>query len=64
MARPPVREPDLSNQIAAGRRGVVDCVSCNICLMHDGHDALMCWRRDPGDLVPHALWRLWQATGS
>ncbi len=64
LARPLVREPDLPNQIAAGRRGMVDCVSCNICLMHDGYDALKCWRRDPRDLMRHALWRLRQATGS
>ncbi|MBY0338554.1 MAG: NADH:flavin oxidoreductase [Acetobacteraceae bacterium] len=58
MARPLVREPDLPKQLAGGRRGVVDCVSCNICLAHDGHDALKCWRRNPVDLLRHAAWRL------
>jgi hypothetical protein len=44
MARPFVREPDLVNKIVGGRRGAVDCVSCNICLVHDGMDPLQCWR--------------------
>ncbi|MSQ21616.1 MAG: NADH:flavin oxidoreductase [Betaproteobacteria bacterium] len=58
MARPFVREPDLPNQIAAGRRGLVDCVSCNICLVHEGSDALKCWRTRWRDLVRHAYWRI------
>ena len=45
MARPFVREPDIAKQISAGRRGMVDCVSCNICLNHDGKDPLQCWPR-------------------
>jgi 2,4-dienoyl-CoA reductase-like NADH-dependent reductase (Old Yellow Enzyme family) len=44
LARPFVREPDLVNKIAAGRRGPVDCVSCNICFLHEGIDPLRCWR--------------------
>jgi len=44
MARPFVREPDLVNKIAAGRRGSVRCVSCNICFLHEGIDPLRCWR--------------------
>ena len=28
MARPFIREPDLPNTIIAGKRGLVDCVSC------------------------------------
>lgn len=58
MARPFVREPDLPNKLKAGRGGVVDCVSCNICLEHDGYDALKCWRKDARDLVRHAIWKL------
>jgi 2,4-dienoyl-CoA reductase-like NADH-dependent reductase (Old Yellow Enzyme family) len=48
MARPFVREPDLPNQIAQGRRGSVDCVSCNICFLHEGIDPLKCWRTPAG----------------
>lgn len=58
LARPFIREPDLVNQIEAGRRGLVDCVSCNICLMHDGHDPLRCWRTPKKDLARHAVMRL------
>ncbi|MFN0298802.1 MAG: hypothetical protein ACKVQU_00450, partial [Burkholderiales bacterium] len=45
MARPLVREPDLPRQLAAGRLGSVECVSCNICLAHEGSHALKCWRK-------------------
>jgi 2,4-dienoyl-CoA reductase-like NADH-dependent reductase (Old Yellow Enzyme family) len=58
LARPLIREPDLVNQIAAGRQGLVDCVSCNICLMHDGRDPLRCWRAKKTDLMKHALLRV------
>jgi 2,4-dienoyl-CoA reductase-like NADH-dependent reductase (Old Yellow Enzyme family) len=51
MARPFIREPDIVNQIAAGRQGLVDCTSCNICLERDGIYALKCWRRKRTDLV-------------
>ena len=60
MARPFVREPDLPKQITAGRRGLVDCVSCNICLVHEGSDALKCWRTRWSDLAQHASWRIAQ----
>lgn len=54
LARPFVREPDLPNKIARGRRGPVACVSCNICFLHEGIDPLRCWR------TPSALWQhLW-----
>jgi 2,4-dienoyl-CoA reductase-like NADH-dependent reductase (Old Yellow Enzyme family) len=53
MARPFVREPDLVNKIAQGRRGPVACVSCNICFMHEGIDPLRCWRT-PSALLEHA----------
>jgi 2,4-dienoyl-CoA reductase-like NADH-dependent reductase (Old Yellow Enzyme family) len=58
LARPLIREPDLVSQIQAGRRGLVDCVSCNICLMHDGRDALQCWRTSKRDLARHAVQRV------
>jgi 2,4-dienoyl-CoA reductase-like NADH-dependent reductase (Old Yellow Enzyme family) len=52
MARPFVREPDLANKIARGRRGPVDCVSCNICFLHEGIDPLQCWRT-PSAMLAH-----------
>jgi 2,4-dienoyl-CoA reductase-like NADH-dependent reductase (Old Yellow Enzyme family) len=52
LARPFVREPDLVNQIAQGRRGSVDCVSCNICFQHEGIDPLRCWRT-PSAMLAH-----------
>jgi 2,4-dienoyl-CoA reductase-like NADH-dependent reductase (Old Yellow Enzyme family) len=52
LARPFVREPDLVNKIAAGRRGPVDCVSCNICFLHEGIDPLRCWRT-PSAMMAH-----------
>jgi 2,4-dienoyl-CoA reductase-like NADH-dependent reductase (Old Yellow Enzyme family) len=52
MARPFVREPDLANKIAGGRRGPVDCVSCNICFLHEGIDPLQCWRT-PSAMLSH-----------
>ena len=51
LARPFVREPDLVNRIAQGRRGPVACVSCNICFQHEGIDRLCCWR------TPAAMWQ-------
>lgn len=51
MARPFVREPDLVNKIAAGRRGPVACVSCNVCFLHEGIDPLRCWRTPPAMLA-------------
>jgi 2,4-dienoyl-CoA reductase-like NADH-dependent reductase (Old Yellow Enzyme family) len=52
MARPFVREPDLVNKIATGHRGPVDCVSCNICFLHEGIDPLQCWRT-PSAMLAH-----------
>ncbi len=60
MARPLLREPDLPKQFAEGRRGLVDCVSCNICLAHEGKDGLRCWRRSWSDLAFHAYCRFWR----
>jgi 2,4-dienoyl-CoA reductase-like NADH-dependent reductase (Old Yellow Enzyme family) len=53
-ARPFIREPDFPQSLKAGRQGLLDCVSCNICLAHDGTDALKCWRKRPMDLAIHA----------
>ena len=53
-ARPFIREPDFPQSLKAGREGLLDCVSCNICLEHDGTDALKCWRKNARDLAAHA----------
>jgi 2,4-dienoyl-CoA reductase-like NADH-dependent reductase (Old Yellow Enzyme family) len=58
MARPYIREPDLAAQIAAGRTGLVDCTSCNLCLRHEGHHSLRCWRTPRRRLAQHAAYRL------
>ena len=58
LSRPLIREPDLVRQIARGRTGRVDCTSCNLCLLHEGHHALRCWRTPRRNLLEHALFRL------
>jgi 2,4-dienoyl-CoA reductase-like NADH-dependent reductase (Old Yellow Enzyme family) len=58
MARPLIREPDLIAQIQAGREGQVDCTSCNLCLIHEGHHPLQCWRTPKIRLLQHAIYRL------
>jgi 2,4-dienoyl-CoA reductase-like NADH-dependent reductase (Old Yellow Enzyme family) len=58
LARPLVREPDLARQLENGRRGRVDCTSCNLCLMHDGYHSLRCWRTPRHRLLHHALFRI------
>ena len=58
MARPLIREPALVRRLEAGWRGRVDCVSCNICLMHEGHHSLRCWRVPRRRLLQHATYRL------
>ena len=58
MARPFIREPDLVRKIEAGQRGLVECVSCNICLMHEGTHGLKCWRKSNRDLLVHAAYRV------
>ena len=60
MARPFIREPDLPKKLAAGRLGIVDCVSCNICLVHEGNDSLRCWRKSPADMAYHVYCRFWR----
>ncbi len=57
LARPFIREPDLARQLASGRTGRVDCTSCNLCLMHEGHHSLRCWRVPRRQLLQHALYR-------
>jgi 2,4-dienoyl-CoA reductase-like NADH-dependent reductase (Old Yellow Enzyme family) len=58
MARPLIREPELVRKLEAGWRGRVDCVSCNICLMHEDHHSLRCWRVPRRRLLEHAVYRL------
>jgi 2,4-dienoyl-CoA reductase-like NADH-dependent reductase (Old Yellow Enzyme family) len=58
LARPFIREPTLARQIAEGRTGRVDCTSCNLCLRHEGHHALRCWRTPRRRLIEHAAFRL------
>jgi 2,4-dienoyl-CoA reductase-like NADH-dependent reductase (Old Yellow Enzyme family) len=58
MARPYIREPDLAAQLAAGRTGSVDCTSCNLCLRHEGHHSLRCWRTPRRRLLQHAAYRV------
>jgi 2,4-dienoyl-CoA reductase-like NADH-dependent reductase (Old Yellow Enzyme family) len=57
LARPLIREPDLPSQLAQGRTGQVDCTSCNLCLMHEGHHSLRCWRVPRRRLLQHAVYR-------
>lgn len=57
MARPLIREPDLVAQIERGREGQVDCTSCNLCMMHEGHHPLQCWRTPRIRLLQHAVYR-------
>ena len=64
FARPFVREPAFPNALRAGRTGTVDCVSCNICLAHDGFDPLKCWRKNAADLAYHAYCRFWRDRGA
>ncbi len=63
MARTYIREPDIVDQIRNGRRGLVDCTSCNLCLMHEGKDSLRCWRKNASSLLYHAYCRFWRDRG-
>ena len=58
LSRPLIREPDLVAQIEAGRTGMVDCVSCNICVMHEQRHSLRCWRTPRRRLLQHLFHRL------
>jgi 2,4-dienoyl-CoA reductase-like NADH-dependent reductase (Old Yellow Enzyme family) len=57
LARPFIREPDLVRTLAAGHAGQVACTSCNLCLTHEGHHALRCWRVPRRRLLQHAVYR-------
>lgn len=57
MARPFIREPDLVRRLEAGHTGSVECVSCNMCLAHDGFDPLQCWRSSPVAVLEHVYTR-------
>lgn len=58
MSRPFIREPDLAVRLARGGQPSPACVSCNICLMHDEHHALQCWRTPRKNLFDHARYRM------
>jgi 2,4-dienoyl-CoA reductase-like NADH-dependent reductase (Old Yellow Enzyme family) len=58
LARPLIREPALVRRIETGWVGQVDCVSCNLCLLHEDHHSLRCWRVPRRRLLEHALYRL------
>jgi 2,4-dienoyl-CoA reductase-like NADH-dependent reductase (Old Yellow Enzyme family) len=58
LARPLIREPDLLTKVANGRETFFECTSCNICLMHEGHHSLRCWRVPRRRLLQHAIYRL------
>jgi 2,4-dienoyl-CoA reductase-like NADH-dependent reductase (Old Yellow Enzyme family) len=57
MARPFIREPDLVKQIQNGRRGFVDCTSCNLCL-NIGVFELRCWRKKKTRLLKALYYEL------
>lgn len=59
MARPFIREPDLVRRLEAGHTGGVACVSCNMCLAHDGFDPLRCWRDSPRAVAVHLRKHYW-----
>lgn len=56
LARPFIREPDLVRRIAAGREEPFACTSCNLCLLHEGHHSLRCWRTPRRRLLEHAAY--------
>jgi len=58
MARPFIREPDFARRLVNGETEIADCVSCNICLMHDEHHPLKCWRTPRRNLLEHARYRM------
>jgi 2,4-dienoyl-CoA reductase-like NADH-dependent reductase (Old Yellow Enzyme family) len=58
LARPLIRQPDLVRALETGAATAADCVSCNICLMHDEHHPLRCWRTPRRRLAEHALYRV------
>lgn len=61
LSRPLIREPDLPVQIRDGRRGAVDCTSCNLCLDTEGRYPLRCWRSPKSRLLQAAAMHLTDA---
>jgi 2,4-dienoyl-CoA reductase-like NADH-dependent reductase (Old Yellow Enzyme family) len=57
LARPLIREPGLVRAFAAGGMQQAACTSCNLCLGHEGHHSLRCWRVPRRRLLEHALYR-------
>ena len=57
LSRPFIREPDLVRKLEAGVKDVADCTSCNLCLTHEGHHSLRCWRTPRRRLLEHAVFR-------
>jgi 2,4-dienoyl-CoA reductase-like NADH-dependent reductase (Old Yellow Enzyme family) len=57
LARPLIREPGLVRAFATGAE-LTACTSCNLCLGHEGHHSLRCWRVPRRRLAQHALYRL------
>jgi 2,4-dienoyl-CoA reductase-like NADH-dependent reductase (Old Yellow Enzyme family) len=57
LARPFIRQPGLVRAFAAGAE-LAACTSCNLCLGHEGHHSLRCWRVPRRRLAQHALYRL------
>ena len=64
MARPFIRQPDLAQRLRSGAETSPACVSCNICLMHDEHHSLRCWRIPRKNLLEHARYRFSGGFGS
>lgn len=58
LARPLIREPGLVRRWSEEPDAAPTCVSCNICMLHDGQHWLRCWREPRGRLALHAWYRL------
>lgn len=58
LARPLIREPDLVERLTRDPAATPACVSCNICIMHDEHHWLRCWRAPKRRLALHAWHRV------
>jgi 2,4-dienoyl-CoA reductase-like NADH-dependent reductase (Old Yellow Enzyme family) len=58
MARPFIREPDLVRRLAEGGDVAAACTSCNLCLTHESHHSLRCWRVPRQRLLEHAWYQL------
>ena len=58
LARPFIRQPDLVRRLEVNPLKMPECVSCNICLMHDEHHPLRCWRTPRVRLLEHLWYRM------